>query len=473
MSNLTTALYTARAGLSTTQTLSAITADNVANSATEGYVRRTALLVSNGPGQGGARVAEIRREVDYALVRMARRETSKMAHQEAVHEGLASYTVYLGQPGDGISPAEKFSAFQDSLTTLVNSPSSNGAQSGAVLAAEDLAASIRGASETLADTRAEVDMEIRYEVADLNQALYDLAALNQVRRNLPSGTQEAAQYDDDIDTLLDHISGIADIRSSRSNDGSLSVYTTGGVALVEGNKVHDITYNTGDGTLKAGNSDITPNRDGIRGLEQGSLVGLTELNQEVLPQFQLQLDEYARVLIEAFENADTSLGVGQAGLFTDNGLALDASDIEGLAGRITVNDSVKVGIGSEVWRLRDGLGATEEGDASDSTQIQAFLNALDEPSNVDSATGIPESVSIADLGAEIVTAQSTTRARAESQYNAASSAAAVIMSARQNAEGVNIDEEMQKLLLIEQSYAANSRMLQAVSEMMDTLLASV
>ncbi|WP_372884238.1 flagellar hook-associated protein FlgK [Shimia sp.] len=473
MSNLTTALYTARTGLASTQTLSSVTADNIANSATPGYVRRSALLSSAGPDQGGALVREIRREVDHALVRMSRRETSRMARQQAVHEGLASYTVYLGQPGDGISPAEKFSAFQNSLTTLVNSPSSNGAQSGAVLAAEDLAASIRGASETLTETRAEVVMEIRYEVAELNQALYDLAALNNSRRNFAPGTAEAAQFDDDIDSLLDQISGIADIRTSRASDGLLSVYTTGGVALLEGDTVHDVTYNTGDGTLKAGVNDITPDRAGIRGLEQGSLAGLSELSQEILPQFQLQLDEYARSLIEAFENADASLSAGQPGLFTDNGFALDPNDTEGLAARIAVNDAVKVGIGSEVWKLRDGLGATAEGEASDSTQIQAFLDALDAPAGVDSATGIPATVSIADLGAEIVTAQSTTRARAESQFNAASSAAAVVLSARQNAEGVNIDEEMQKLLLIEQSYAANSKMLQTISEMMDTLLAAV
>ena len=44
---------------------------------------------------------------------------------------------------------------------------------------------------------------------------------------------------------------------------------------------------------------------------------------------------------------------------------------------------------------------------------------------------------------------------------------------RRNSEGVNIDDEMQQLLLIEQSYAANSRVLTAVSEMIDTLIAAV
>lgn len=47
------------------------------------------------------------------------------------------------------------------------------------------------------------------------------------------------------------------------------------------------------------------------------------------------------------------------------------------------------------------------------------------------------------------------------------------MSARRNAEGVNIDDEMQYLMLIEQSYAANSKILTTVSQMIDTLIAAV
>jgi flagellar hook-associated protein 1 FlgK len=38
------------------------------------------------------------------------------------------------------------------------------------------------------------------------------------------------------------------------------------------------------------------------------------------------------------------------------------------------------------------------------------------------------------------------------------------------AGGVDTDQEMQKLLLIEQSYAANARVIQTVDEMIQTLL---
>lgn len=462
----------ATSGLRTTQTLSRIAADNVANAMTPGYVKRRAILVTPGTDVSGAAVGEIRREVNASLQRMARHETSKMARYQVLQDGLSSYTAYFGQPGDGTSPADKFSAFQNSLTTLVNMPSSNGAQTGAVLAAEDLALSLRNASQTLGTTATDVDMEIRYEVADLNQALYRLRELNMQRRDFETGTLESARFDEQIDQILDEMSGILDIRSTVSSDGAVSVFTRGGAALIEGDRVQDVTFSQGDGTLMAGSQDITPFKTGVRGLQQGSLVGLSELKREVIPRFKLQLDEYARGLIENFENADASLAPGQPGLFTDNGAAFDPLNLDGLASRIRVNDLVSLQGSSEVWRMRDGLGAATQGDASDSTQISAFMTMLDNPLGAAAGTGLPTSITLRDFAAEMVTAQVSERARAENDYNAASSAADVVLSARRNTEGVNIDDEMQQLMLIEQSYAANSRVLTTVSEMIDTLIAA-
>ncbi|KRS18580.1 flagellar hook-associated protein FlgK [Roseovarius indicus] len=470
--SLTGALNAARNGLSTTQTLSRIAAENVSNATTPGYARRNAVLVSGGAGEGGALVGEVRREINASLIRMSRNETAKMARQQVIHEGLSSYTAFLGQPGDGTSLAEKFSEFSTSLTTLANMPSSNGAQSAAVLAAEDLAASVRAASDHLGNTRAEVDMELRYQVSDLNQALYELANLNRQRQSFSGGTLEAAEFDDRMDSVVDQIAETLDIRTAQTSDGRISIYTTGGVALVEGDLVHDLTFNPGDGTLMAGEQDITPNKPGVYGIENGSLAGLLELKREIIPRFQKQLDEYARSLVQTFEGADASLAPGQAGLFTDNGYAYDAARLDGLAGRLRVNESLQVDT-AEVWRIRDGLGSTAPGDAANPKQIIAFLDALKAPAGVSSDTGVSAGVTVADLAAEVVTHQSAERARAESRFHAASSAAEVVNSARENSAGVNIDEEMQRLLLIEQSYAANSRILTTVANMIDTLIAAV
>jgi len=471
--SLTGALNSATAGLHTTQGQSRIAADNVSNAMTPGYVRREAVLVTASGGQGGAVISEVRREVDATLQRMSRLENSRMTQYQSIQEGLTTYTAYLGQPGDGTSPADRFNDFQNSLTTLVNMPSSNGAQTSVALAAEDLVRSVKGAATTLSTTLNDVNMEIRYEVADLNTALYQLRDLNASGSGFTPGSLEAAQFDEKVDTILDQISGIVDTRIHRSSNGSISLYTVSGAALLEGRVVQDVTFNPSDGTLMAGNQDITPFKDGVRGIQHGSLAGLSELKRETIPQFSQQLDEYARGLIQTFEEADASLAPGEAGLFTDNGNAFDPANITGLASRLQINSKISSTGDAEVWRIRDGLGATSPGAGSETVQINAFLAGLDTAMNAATGTGIPAEVTLRDFSAEMITSQAATRARAENDFNAAASAAEVVMSARRNSEGVNIDDEMQQLLLIEQSYAANSRVLTAVSEMIDTLIAAV
>lgn len=471
--SLSGALNSATAGLHTTQGQSRIAADNVSNAMTPGYVRREAVLVTASGGQGGAVISEVRREVDATLQRMSRLENSRMTQYQSIQEGLTTYTAYLGQPGDGTSPADRFNDFQNSLTTLINMPSSNGAQTSVALAAEDLVRSVKGAATTLSTTLNDVNMEIRYEVADLNTALYQLRDLNASGSGFTPGSLEAAQFDEKVDTILDQISGIVDTRIHRSSNGSISLYTVSGAALLGGRVVQDVTFNPSDGTLMAGSQDITPFKDGVRGIQHGSLAGLSELKRETIPQFSQQLDEYARGLIQTFEEADASLAPGEAGLFTDNGIAFDPANITGLASRLQINSKISSTGEAEVWRIRDGLGATSPGAGSETVQINAFLAGLDTAMNAATGTGIPAEVTLRDFSAEMITSQAATRARAENDYNAAASAAEVVMSARRNSEGVNIDDEMQQLLLIEQSYAANSRVLTAVSEMIDTLIAAV
>ena len=471
--SLSSSINSAALGLRTAQTQSRVTAENVANSNTEGYARRRAMVVSSVAQAPGPVVTEIRREVDLALTRMSRNEMGKVAKRQAIHDALTNYATFLGQPGDKTSPAEKFSAFSSSLTTLVNSPASREAQFGVVLAAEDLATSIRQASENLSAVRTDVDMEMRYEVSELNQTLYRVADLNRRVAKVGRGTPEANQFDEQMDRLLDRIAGIADIRVFSNGDGTLNIYTTGGAALVERSLVQDVRFEPSDGTIMAGDVEITPNMPGIRGLSEGSIAGLSELKRGILPRIQLQLDEYARGLIESFETADLSVSVGDPGLFTDGGTAFQTTNLENLAFRIQVNDLVISSAGGDVWRIRDGMGATNPGDASDNSQIQRFIDALEQPLSADAGTGIDSLVSIADYGAQMVSVQGTERARSQENLNSARSSAEIVIASRSNFEGVNIDEEMQELQIIQQSYVANSRVMTTVLGMIDTLLNAV
>jgi flagellar hook-associated protein 1 FlgK len=223
----------------------------------------------------------------------------------------------------------------------------------------------------------------------------------------------------------------------------------------------------------AGDIDITPNSATARGSDSGRLAGLSWLIANDLPQMKLQLDELARGLVQSFEAADASVGAGQPGLFTDAGGAFDPAQLDGLAGRLALNDSVQPDKGGALWRLRDGAGATFPGEPGDTTQLNAFVDVLETGMAFDAATGLSTNARLGDYAADLVSQQNVLRVGADAQAETARVRLITFEDNRSSIEGVNVDTELQKLLEIEQAYGANSQVLTSLSDMLDTLLASV
>jgi flagellar hook-associated protein 1 FlgK len=141
-----------------------------------------------------------------------------------------------------------------------------------------------------------------------------------------------------------------------------------------------------------------------------------------------------------------------------------------LANRIAINDAVRPEAGGALWRIRDGMQAATQGPASDRTQISAFVSVLEEPQTFAAAAGLGSPVDMTSYAARMVADQQYVRVRAQDRMETLSAGAGAIEAARMSAQGVNLDEELQKLVSIEQAYAANSQVIRSLGEMLDTLL---
>lgn len=467
---LSSALSIAGSGLRTTQTWAEITSRNIANATTEDYVRKDTQVSTI---QGGVQVSSVQREVSAMLERLDRAESAKLSRWQTVREALDVYTGTLGQPDDETSPAARLNDFQESLNALANMPGSAALQGSVLETAHRLTASLNDASAMLDEVAREVELGIRYDVADVNERLSRIAALNERILRTQPDSLENAEMRDALAGLVDEVAGYLDVQITQSPDGRINLYTAGGTALIEGRSVHPLSYDAATGTLLAGAQPVTPATPGVRGFSDGSLGGLFQLRNEVLPRFNLQLDEMARAMIESFTAADASLPPGAPGLFTDAQAAFVPANLDGLAGRIEVNAAVDPAQGGTLSRLRDGVGAVAPGPSGDPTQIQDFIAVFSQTLAFDPATGIGAAMTPETYATGMVSAQHTTRTDAQAEYAAIAISAETIAATRRNTEGVNTDDELQKLMLIEQSYAANARMMTTVSNMMDALLAAV
>ena len=261
-----------------------------------------------------------------------------------------------------------------------------------------------------------------------------------------------------------------DIQITTYGDGAVNVYTSGGTELVTGRRVATVTYDATTGTLRAGQIDITPGVDGVRGLTGGSLAGLYELRNTTIPTLRAELDEYATQLIDRFSSIDGSLTANESGLFVDQAALNGSNDAGGVASRLIVNPKLDTVKGGNASLLISGLGS--KGDKVEGAElVNNMLSVIDE--RMGGKTLYGENLSLNQYVTMMVAGQQQSRATAERAVESIEVSGATIAASRQNLQGVNIDDELQKLLVVEQSYAANAKVLSTVQSMLDELFAAV
>ena len=483
---ISTALSNANSGLSAASKRADLVSSNISNALTPGYTRREASVSEqvNGGMGAGVRVDGVSRASDPVLTRERRTAEGAMGRDQTVASAYASLNATLGEPDDPFSLFGQYQKLESGLRSLAETPESLAYQNQVLDAATGLATTLNQLSLTAQNTRQDADTTIGREVASINEKLKRIEELNlDISRAGNSGRDVSALLDQ-RKTLIDEVSAKIPVREVPRGNGAVDLMTNEGVFLIAGRAKEisftetgvitpDLDYNGGAGALSGlsvDGVDITPGGGGSFSVSQGTLAGLFAVRDEIAPAFQGQIDALARDVMERFEGIDPSLAPGDPGLFTDAGAAFNAANETGLAGRIAVNVAVDPAQGGSIWRIRDGLGAAAEGTAGDATLIRAMLDSFTELRTPPAGAGLSGQKSAADAAAGVTTAIGSARINAETRLASSSARAEAVIEAETAATGVDSDQELQKLILIEQAYAANARVLQTAQAMIETLM---
>jgi flagellar hook-associated protein 1 FlgK len=495
--SITTALAIAGTGVSTYSRMAEITANNIANADVEGYVRKEADLVSlarDGEGRG-VNVAGILRHANEALARDARREAGVSAFLGEEARALAAYAAELGQPDEGRSITDALSRLEGAFINLAETPESPSLQREAMEAARAVADGLNRLSGTVRQLREDAEARIEAEVSVVNRSLADLQRVNdQIKLRSASG-QDATALEDQRDRLIDAVAERIPVRVLKRAPNDILLLTEQGVPLfdrmpaelgftrsttIPAAAVH-ASAAAGPGYLPVlsgltlDGRDLAPGSGDAQAITGGRIGGLFNVRDETMVGLQKQLDQLASGLADRFQDPanDPSLAPGAPGLFTAGGGAHDRSDpadVVGMAERISLNPAVDPAQGGALWRMRDGVGAAIPGAAGDPAQVFRFLAAFDDGLTLPADSGLPTSLSLRALGRELVGQQQTARAEAEDRAETQAVVAGALRDSRANATGVNVDSELQRMLQIEKSYAANANVVQTAVRMLDQLL---
>lgn len=468
------ALQAALSGLRASQQQAAVLSNNVANATTPGYVRKTAELSSViTAGQGlGVQVTAIGRSVDELLIRDARFETSRYTGEEARASALSDFTEVLGQPQDERSYANALNDLKLSLSTLHSMADDEAAQADVVDKAEALVTRLSEASAAASGVQAEARERLAESVDIVNTALGKVSDLNRTIATQQAKGADVGDLMDQRDVLLDQVSQEIGIRTYTRENGMVVVMTRNGQTLLDG------TLPAGGQPLQLVGNDLVAAGTVISGdpagdVQSGRIMGYLQVANQDMPAVLNQLDQLAAGLVTGFQNAEPD--PTQPGMFTDGGAAYDPTldadadgvpdQLKGLASRLTVNGVLS----TEPWRVQSGIQAAAPLPPGEQTQIAKYMEVFDAAVTF-TAPGLPASSKLADAANAAVAVQHGYRTNSESEMKLRKISADTLENARINRDGVNIDEEMQKLQLVEQSYGASAQVLQAAGRMIDTLL---
>ncbi|MBJ2149609.1 flagellar hook-associated protein FlgK [Paracoccus sp. IB05] len=481
--SITSALNSALTGLTATSRQAEVVSNNVANATTSGYARRSVSLSAlnlGGSGQG-VRVVGITRHADLYLIN-DRRGAQAAAGDSATKAGfLNRLETILGTTESSGSLVSRVSTLDTTLLEAASHPESEARLSAAVSAARSLATGLNQASDAIQAERLKAEKGIASAVESLNSSLRQVQELNRMIASHSGSGRDASALMDQRQQVIDSIASIIPLKEMPRDGNQVALISAGGALLLDGNpvsfgftEVHTIVPEMTQAsgglyglTINGKPMATTGSSSMILGGELGALFAVRD---ELAVEGQSMLDAMARDMIERFSAAglDPTLPAGAPGLFTDGGLAFDPADEVGLASRIALNFSADPLKGGEVTRLRDGLGALTPGPVGNSTLLNSLSSALN--TNRAIASPIPGGTrSLAGLASAILSRTSSQRVTQETEqsYTAARYTA---LSDIEAASGVNTDEELQSLLVIEKNYAANARVIQVVDEMIKTLL---
>lgn len=476
-------LSNAVSGLTAASRMAEAVASNTANVMTEGYARREVRLGAQMLGRQGAGVAvlSVDRIVNESLrsdLRLADAEMQNASLRQGFHADLESR---IGDPEDPASLSQKLATFESRLIEATSRPESDARLAAVLDAATSISDHLNRLTDHVQDSRALADRRIAQEVGHLNESLVRIDDLNaKIVAERASG-HDANALLDQRQALVDDISRIVPVRQVARENGRIALFTSGGAILLEGSPAkigfEPVGVITADMTQASGAlsgltlNDMPVSSADDRTLGGGSLGALFAIRDELAPQAQSRIDGYARNLIERFSDpaTDPSLLPGAPGLFTDSGNPVDPADEIGLGGRIEISALADPERGGALWRLRDGLGAALPGAPGNSEQLSRLADAFAREVTPSSGGFGPRARSSAGLAADLLSASASARLSADAResFTATRHGALKEMAL---ADGVDTDRELQKLLQIEEAYAANARVIQTVDTLIKQLL---
>jgi flagellar hook-associated protein 1 FlgK len=322
---LTQALATAMSGLRANQAALTLVSSNVANVETPGYVRKSVNQVqtTTGTGSAGVTVTGVNRELDVYVQKQVLTETSGASYASTLANALQRLQGIYGDPSSDTTLEAAFNQLTAALQALSTTSDSPAARTTAVNAAQSLAQMLNSASAGIQSLRADAESSIKSSVDAANNAMKQIATINNQLLGTTGDDAAAASLLDQRDQYVAQLSQLMDIRVITNDRNQVTVFTNSGVQLVgseaatisfdaQGTVTPNTTWNSDPSKSTLGTLTLTFPHGGdidliaTNSIRSGSLAANLQLRDQTLVQAQAQIDQLAASMASALSDKVTS-----------------------------------------------------------------------------------------------------------------------------------------------------------------------
>jgi flagellar hook-associated protein 1 FlgK len=438
------------------------TGHNIANAATPGFSRQRVEIVTEFPsfrggimlGQG-ANIAGVQRVIDRFREASLLTLNRDIGTAEAEHQALAAVQEIFPTTG-GIDAA--LSAFFGALSDLANNPGGLSERVSVIGKANALGEGLRQTRELLNASQRNLDDELESISTRVNLLSQQIAALNGQISFSEIGSADANDFRDQRQTRIQEMVRLTGATVREETDGQVTIFSNG-LLLVAGGRAANLDTSTLNGAgfrqvMFQSPDDLS--FDATTLIHTGKIGAVLDMRDNRMQAMIDRLDQIAITLVNSV-NVQHSSGFDLAGV-AGSDFFTPIAVVAGAAAVVRVDPTV---IADPRLIAAAGSPSSVPGDNHNALSM-VNLRSVTHASLGDLTVQDSFLALVGNIGTQVESAQAGLDFR--------QSLLMQTQAQREAASGVNMDEEMTKLILFQRAFEASSLLVRTADEMYGELI---
>ncbi|MBI1273638.1 MAG: flagellar hook-associated protein FlgK [Alphaproteobacteria bacterium] len=461
--SLVSALNNSLNSLQVIQKNISVISNNISNANTDGYTRKSAVQESVllGADFGGARIAGYMRVTNDVVGRSWLDSLSDSGYAGTRSDYLAQIGQLFGTNIDNPVLSSAIENFASAWRELEAEPEDPTRQRTVVQRGKELAAEIRRLSAGVEEMDRSIRQDIEDTAVEINTILTNVKAINNQIATALGRNQPVGDYEDQRDLQIRKLATLMDVKTFDRGNGQIALYTGNGYSLLDGD-ARNFSFDGTDLVLTGSTTAVTSYLTGgkIEALynlryDGSPATASGDAGTEVIRKLRDQLDAVAAAFLDtatpgtfgyAYDNATLDAGASPAELDNDffTGSGRTNIDIDGT--------------------LFNGTTALKKSAAG------AVVLAMNDTTRTYSLDGLSISnVSYSGLVSNIIASLQQSGSITKEAAQIAEGQEVFYKERYNDDTGVNVDQELVQLQIMQNSYNAAARLLSVIDELYQTL----